>query len=302
VTLPGSLTRIPEGLFKFAGLETVYFEKGVEVIGEYAFYQCRNLTAFYAYNTLTTIEDCAFDGCEQLWNVYFYGTYEQWLEVEIGANMWMLEMFATITCLDPDACTHKNVTIVPGQAPTCTQEGLTDGKACADCGQILEEQEKLDALGHDWSNWEETVAPTEETCGREERSCYRCGETESRETDPLEHTHRYEQTEVSEPNCTEPGYIRYTCHCGDSYTEELPATGHHFEDGSCTDCGAPVAMMGDLNGDGRINARDARLLLRLIAGLTEEGEVNETVADFNGDGRVNARDARAILRFIAGLD
>jgi hypothetical protein len=118
----------------------------------------------------------------------------------------------------------------------------------------------------------------------------------------LEHTHRYEQTEVSEPPCTEPGYIRYTCRCGDSYTEELPATGHHFEDGSCTDCGAPEAMMGDLNGDGRINARDARLLLRLIAGLTEEGEVNETVADFNGDGRVNARDARAILRFIAGLD
>ena len=39
-----------------------------------------------------------------------------------------------------------------------------------------------------------------------------------------------------------------------------------------------------------------------FACLTEEGEVNEVAADFNGDGRINARDARAILRHIAGLD
>ena len=63
---------------------------------------------------------------------------------------------------------------------------------------------------------------------------------------------------------------------------------------------APSVLLGDLNGDGRINARDARLLLRFVAGLTEEGEVDEVSADFNGDGRVNARDARAILNYIAG--
>ena len=57
-----------------------------------------------------------------------------------------------------------------------------------------------------------------------------------------------------------------------------------------------------MNGDGRINARDARALLRYLAGLTEEGEIDLTAADYNGDGKINARDARAILRFIAGLD
>ena len=65
---------------------------------------------------------------------------------------------------------------------------------------------------------------------------------------------------------------------------------------------APAYVLGDVNGDGRINARDARALLRFIAGLTEEGEVVEAAADYNGDGRVNARDARALLRAIAGLD
>ncbi len=65
---------------------------------------------------------------------------------------------------------------------------------------------------------------------------------------------------------------------------------------------APNALMGDVNGDGRVNARDARALLRYIAGLDESGTVNEAAADFNGDGRINARDARALLRSIAGLD
>jgi hypothetical protein len=65
---------------------------------------------------------------------------------------------------------------------------------------------------------------------------------------------------------------------------------------------APSVLLGDVNGDGRVNARDARLLLRYLAGLTEEGEVDVSAADFNGDGRVNARDARAILQYLAGIN
>ncbi len=64
---------------------------------------------------------------------------------------------------------------------------------------------------------------------------------------------------------------------------------------------APDFQLGDVNGDGRVNARDVRALLRYIAGL-EESAINEAAADFNGDGRINARDVRALLRSIAGLD
>ena len=117
------------------------------------------------------------------------------------------------------------------------------------------------------------------------------------------HSHSYTE-EIHEPTCTEDGYIHYECACGHAYDAEgEKATGHNYVDGKCEDCGKPEhGEMGDLNGDGRVNARDARLLLRYVAGLTAEGEVNEELADFNGDGRVNARDARAILRHIAGLD
>ena len=65
---------------------------------------------------------------------------------------------------------------------------------------------------------------------------------------------------------------------------------------------APDVLLGDANGDGRVNARDARLLLRYAAGLADEDEIDLAAADYNGDGRVNARDARGVLRYAAGLE
>ena len=40
--------------------------------------------------------------------------------------------------------------------------------------------------------------------------------------------HDYE-TETVDATCTENGVITYTCDCGDSYTEEIPAKGHDYE-------------------------------------------------------------------------
>lgn len=82
---------------------------------------------------------------------------------------------------------------------------------------------------------------------------------------------------------------------------------HEYVDGKCLHCGAEEesqggeeeVLVGDVNGDGRINARDARVLLQLAAGLIEESTIEKAAADINGDGRVNARDARALLQKIA---
>ena len=40
------------------------------------------------------------------------------------------------------------------------------------------------------------------------------------------HTHSYTATVTREATCTEKGVRTYTCSCGDSYTEEIPAKGH----------------------------------------------------------------------------
>lgn len=61
-------------------------------------------------------------------------------------------------------------------------------------------------------------------------------------------------------------------------------------------------QVGDVNGDGVINARDVRLILQYNAGLIDETELSVYVADFNDDGQVNVRDVRMILRNAVGLD
>lgn len=61
-------------------------------------------------------------------------------------------------------------------------------------------------------------------------------------------------------------------------------------------------VIGDVNGDGEITAKDARLALRISAKLDVPTAVQKAAADVNGDGDVTAKDARSILRVSAKLD
>ena len=184
-------------------------------------------------------------------------------------------------------------------APTCTATGLTEGKHCSVCGEVLVAQTVLGATGHSHTS-EVTVEPGCESTGVRTYTCH-CGDTYTEEIAATGHSY---DSVVTAPTCTEDGHTTHTCtNCGDSYTDsETEPLGHDYVDGVCSRCGHLQILPGDVNGDRKINARDARALLRFIAGLTEESEIDELAADFNGDGRINARDARAILRFIAGLD
>ena len=52
------------------------------------------------------------------------------------------------------------------------------------------------------------------------------------------HTHSYTSSVTTAATCTTAGVRTYTCTCGDSYTEEIAATGHNYSNGTCTVCGA----------------------------------------------------------------
>lgn len=52
------------------------------------------------------------------------------------------------------------------------------------------------------------------------------------------HTHSYTASVTTAATCTGAGVRTYTCACGSSYTEPIPAAGHRYSDGICTVCGA----------------------------------------------------------------
>lgn len=61
-------------------------------------------------------------------------------------------------------------------------------------------------------------------------------------------------------------------------------------------------VKGDVNGDDKVTADDARKALRASARLENLNEKEKSAADINGDGKVTADDARKILRKSARLE
>ena len=61
-----------------------------------------------------------------------------------------------------------------------------------------------------------------------------------------------------------------------------------------------VGLVGDLNGDGRIRAQEARQVLQASSGSTELTALQTIVADLNGDGRIRAQEARTLLQASSG--
>lgn len=60
--------------------------------------------------------------------------------------------------------------------------------------------------------------------------------------------------------------------------------------------------MGDMNGDGKILASDARIALRISAKLESPDEQQIISGDINNNGKIDAADARKILRAAASLE
>ena len=186
VTVPGSVKELPDNIFySCEGLETLYLSGGVESIGEYAFYLCYELRELHFPNTLRSIGSCAFDQSEKLSDVYFYGSKDEWNAVQIDSNNIFLELFAMKHFVDGDACRHQNLIILPAVEAGCTASGLSAGKVCNDCGEVIEAQKSIPAAGHDWDGGEVTREPSVSDRGERTYTCLRCGELRRESIDKL---------------------------------------------------------------------------------------------------------------------
>lgn len=84
---------------------------------------------------------------------------------------------------------------------------------------------------------ETTVKPgTSTTVNKESASSG--GSSGGSYTPPAQHTHTWNAGVVTkEATCTEAGVKTFTCSCGATYTEDIPAKGHNYNNGVCSNCG-----------------------------------------------------------------
>ena len=62
-----------------------------------------------------------------------------------------------------------------------------------------------------------------------------------------------------------------------------------------------VVILGDVNADGKVNAADARLVLRVASRIETGSGLFEIAADCDGKEKISASDARIVLRVASRL-
>ena len=63
-----------------------------------------------------------------------------------------------------------------------------------------------------------------------------------------------------------------------------------------------LRVPGDVNGDGLVNNKDARLLFQYVSNIVPSLTFYTDAADVNGDGRINNKDARLLFQFVSGMN
>ncbi len=148
--------------------------------------------------------------------------------------------YTTYTChcgdtytADETAALGHTVEILPAVAPTCTETGLTEGKKCSVCGEILTAQDIVEATGHSYGEWIITKPVTCTEAGSKEQVCEIC---QHKSVETIEKTGHSFEPVVTAPTCTEKGYTTYTCaSCQYTYKDNYTTpTGHTYGEGVIT--------------------------------------------------------------------
>ena len=115
--------------------------------------------------------------------------------------------------------------------PTCTETGVTEGKHCSTCNEVLIAQEVVSALGHDYIVHEAKEETCTEVGWNEYHTCSRCDYTTYVEISAFGHTEVVDKAVL--PTCTETGLTegKHCSVCDEILVaqENIAALGHDYE-------------------------------------------------------------------------
>ena len=88
---------------------------------------------------------------------------------------------------------HKEE-VVPGKEATCLEDGLTEGKKCSVCNEVLVAQTPILSEGHKYGEWKVVKEATYEEVGSKEKECSVCKDKVTEEIPVLDNPNASEYT------------------------------------------------------------------------------------------------------------
>ena len=177
-------------------------------------------------------EDAKWD-MENEWKPLSDGNFAGWLTGYDTLTIKIPENYNGLTLLLPPIATAKEET---ASGETILGYWGEDGKDSylfnpLEMAKELEEGAEASATASTTTDKAESgkteeakTAPTPTTAPKQEST----KETAKEQPKPA-HTHAYNATVTANPTCNSNGTKTFTCSCGDSYTESIPAMGHQWE-------------------------------------------------------------------------
>ena len=285
IIIPEGVTRIESETFnRCTSLTSIIIPQGVTSIGNNAFEYCRSLTSIMLPECVTSIGKYAFSDCDSLTSITIP---EGVVSIEEGLFFGCVSL-TTITI-------HKNLTSVKSYA--FYQSGLTDVYFIGSRDET-NIREEYGGTPNSWSYsisnavWHYVIPDfaVTSTASSATITAPEGGWVEGENT----------FTVASENAC----FVAVSYDGGQTYTR-LAATksgdAYAFTAANMdADTIIAVSLVGDLNGDGRIRAQEARQVLQASSGSAELTALQIIAADLNGDGRIRAQEARTLLQASSG--
>ena len=279
ITIPDSVTSIRSETFSgCTGLTSITIPDSVTSIGSWAFSGCTGLTSITIPGGVTSIEEYAFSGCTGLTSItipdsvksigeYAFSGCTGLTSITIPDSVTNIKDNTFSGCTGLTSITIPNSVTNIGYAAFDGCTGLTDVYYS---GTEFEWKKiSIDVLNDELKN--ATIHYNGNPCTN----------------------HSWSDWTVTKPATIESEGLRErTCTvCGEKETEAIPKLDFIY---------------GDVNGDGKINGRDAIKLAKYLAAYDEDkGESSVAVspgADVNGDGKINGRDLVKLRKYLANYD
>ena len=268
--------------------QTYTVPNGVTSIGDYAFLYCNAITDVILPGGVTSIGEGAFSTCEALKSITIpesvssIGVDAFWRCTALtiyGVDNSYAEQYATLNAIPFAVLTQKtdnrnNIVVTETVAGSLPDNSKLETVKLSESGNSVEYRITLTQNGAAMNPGAAVVVkiPVPQTMNDQVCRVY-C----KNENDTYKHMLAVYQD----------GFISFTTNTLGTYvlTTEILET----------------AALGDVNGDGTIDAADAVMIQRYDSGLTTLTDEQLAAADVNADGLVDAADAVKIQRYDAGL-